>query len=50
MDTNSLLIKNGSLVNSSGVLKSDIFISGGKITQIGTSLDCEADRVIDAAG
>ena len=50
MDTNSLLIKNGSLVNSSGVLKSDIFISGGKITQIGTSLDCEADRVIDSAG
>ena len=50
MDTNSLLIKNGSLVNSSGVVKSDIFISGGKITQIGTSLDCEADRVIDAAG
>ena len=49
MDTNSLLIKNGSLVNSSGVVKSDIFISGGKITQIGTSLDCEADRVIDAA-
>ena len=50
MSTNSLLIKNGSLVNSSGVVKSDIFISGGKITQIGTSLDCEADRVIDAAG
>ena len=50
MDANSLLIKNGSLVNSSGVVKSDIFISGGKITQIGTSLDCEADRVIDAAG
>ena len=50
MDTNSLLIKNGSLVNSSGVVKSDIFISGGKITQIGTSLNCEADRVIDAAG
>ena len=50
MNTNSLLIKNGSLVNSSGVVKSDIFISGGKITQIGTSLDCEADRVIDAAG
>ena len=50
MDTNSLLIKNGSLVNSSGVVKSDIFISGGKITQIGTSLNCEADRVIDASG
>ena len=50
MNTNSLLIKNGSLVNSSGVVKSDIFISGGKITQIGTSLNCEADRIIDAAG
>tara|TARA_X000001036_G_scaffold318350_1_gene296761 strand:- start:3668 stop:4984 length:1317 start_codon:yes stop_codon:yes gene_type:complete len=50
MNNNSLLIKNGSLVSSSGIIKSDIFLLDGKIAQIGSSLACKADRIIDASG
>ncbi len=48
MQNKSLLIKNGSLVSSSGISKSDIFISNGIIIEIGLVLDMEADHVIDA--
>ena len=48
MQNKSLLIKNGSLVSSSGILKSDLFISNGKIAQIGHQLDIDADKTIDA--
>ena len=50
MANKSLLIKNGSLVSSSGISKSDIFISNGKIVELGLSLDCNADKIIDANG
>ena len=50
MNSKSLLIKNGSLVSSSGILKSDIFISNGKISKIAPSLNLDADRTIDASG
>ena len=39
MSNKSLLIKNGFIVNSSGILKSDIFISNGKIIATGTPSD-----------
>ena len=48
MQNKSLLIKNGSLVSSSGILKADIFILNGKISKIGDSLDNTADHTIDA--
>ena len=48
MQNKSLLIKNGSLVSSSGISKSDIFISNGKIVEIGLSLDNNSDEIIDA--
>ena len=48
MKNKTLLIKNGSLVSSSEILKSDIFISDGKILEIGPSLNMDADKVIDA--
>ena len=47
MQSKSLLIKNGSLVSSSRILKSDIFISNGKITQIDHQLNVDADKIID---
>ena len=48
MQNKSLLIKNGSLVSSSGISKSDIFISNGEIIEIGLALNVEADQIIDA--
>lgn len=50
MQTKSLLIKNGSLVSSSGIIKSDVFILNGKIAKIAQCLNDQADRVIDAEG
>ena len=48
MQNKSLLIKNGSIVSSSGISKSDIFILNDKITKISSSLDVDADKIIDA--
>ncbi|SEM46092.1 dihydroorotase [Mesobacillus persicus] len=47
----SLLIKNGQLLTESGELtKVDVFIENGKISEIGTGLEIEAEEIIDADG
>jgi len=44
------LIKNGTIVTAEGEFKGDILIDGEVISEIGISLDCQADEAIDAAG
>jgi dihydropyrimidinase len=44
------LIKNGSIVTAVDQYKGDILIEDEKITLIGTTLDIQADKVIDASG
>lgn len=46
----SLLIKNGTIVTSEGTYKGDVFCKDEKIALIGETLDCEADKVVDASG
>jgi dihydropyrimidinase len=46
----SVLFKGGTVVNSSGRYKADVFADGDKITAIGIDLDNPADDVVDAAG
>ncbi|QIV95165.1 dihydroorotase [Allofrancisella frigidaquae] len=50
MSTQSLLIKNATVVNEGKIFKSDIFIENGKITQINSDINKNADKVIDATG
>lgn len=45
-----LLIKNGLCVNASGPFESDVAVLDGKICQVGSNLDLQAKRTIDAAG
>ncbi len=49
MSTLDLIIRNGTVATASDVFKADIGVSGGKIVQIGQSLEGAA-RVIDATG
>src|ERR671932_2312044 len=44
------LIKNGTVVTAVDHYKGDVLIEGEKIALIGTSLDMQADRTIDASG
>ncbi|HUH25931.1 MAG TPA: hypothetical protein VLY87_04850, partial [Flavobacterium sp.] len=46
----TLLIKNGTIVNEGSIFKADLFIVNEKISKIGTDLNLEADKVIDASG
>ncbi len=49
----SLLIKNGTLVTMDKqrrIIRGDILIEENKIKEIGDSISCEADRVLDATG
>ena len=46
----SVLIKGGRVVTAGDDYVGDIFIENEQITMLGTSLDVEADRVIDAGG
>ena len=46
----SILIKNGRIVTATDDYTGDVFIDGEKITTIGTALEINADRVIDAKG
>ncbi|WP_053362101.1 dihydroorotase [Bacillus sp. FJAT-27251] len=46
----SLLIKNGRLLTETGEKEVEIFIEDGIISEMGTSLDRQADEVIDADG
>jgi dihydropyrimidinase len=43
-----ILIKNGLIVTASDLYQGDVLVEGDRITTIGTSLDVQADRVIDA--
>jgi dihydropyrimidinase len=44
------LIKNGTIVTAVDQYKGDVLVEDEKITVIGTALDMQADKVIDAAG
>jgi len=44
------LIKNGTVVTATDQYKGDVLVEGEKITLIGTTLDMQADKVIDASG
>ena len=46
----SLLIKNGRIITAEQDYTADIFIEKDKITTIGTSLNIQADKIIDAKG
>ena len=46
----SVLFKGGTVVNSTGRYKADVFADSDKITAIGIDLDNPADDVVDAAG
>ncbi|AJC48362.1 dihydroorotase [Allofrancisella guangzhouensis] len=50
MSTQSLLIKNATVVNEGKIFKSDVFIENDKITQINNQINKTADKVIDASG
>jgi dihydropyrimidinase len=45
-----VLIKNGTVVTATDLYTGDVLVEGEKIAAIGTSLDIQADKVIDAAG
>ncbi len=45
-----ILIKNGTVVRSTGKRKADVLVKDGKIVKIAPEIESEADRVIDAAG
>ena len=44
----SILIKGATLVSGHGMRKADVFVSGGKIAQIGTDISEQAEEVIQA--
>ncbi|MGB2963068.1 MAG: dihydropyrimidinase [Anaerolineales bacterium] len=44
------LIKNGTLINDSDTIKSDLLIQEGKIARVGQGLEAEGALIIDAAG
>jgi dihydropyrimidinase len=46
----SVLIKNGRIITAADDYIADIFIENETVSLIGTSLDVQADKVIDAAG
>ena len=50
MDSNSLLIKNGTVVSSSGRVLADVLIENGRITRVAPNLSEKNIRVIDADG
>ena len=48
MNNANLIIKNGSLVSSNGIIKKDIYIKNGKIEKIESELNIDCENVIDA--
>ena len=48
MNNTHLIIKNGSLVSSKGIIKKDIYVKNGKIEKIESELNIECENVIDA--
>ena len=49
-DIMKTLIKNGTIVTATDQYAGDVLVEGEKITVIGTTLDMQADQVIDASG
>ena len=49
MQNKNLLIKNGYLANSNDISKRDVFISNGKISEVGDLSHIQSDYVIDAS-
>ena len=49
MQNKTLLIKNGYLINSKNILKADVFISDGKILEIGDLSSIKSEITIDAS-
>ncbi len=47
---NTILIKNGKIVNENKIFEGDIFIKNGKIELIAGNIDKKADKEIDASG
>ena len=45
-----LLIKGGKIVTATESYIADVAVKDGKIVAIGSNLDCEADKVVDACG
>jgi dihydropyrimidinase len=45
-----LLVRNGTCVNPDGRFDADVLAEGGKIVAIGSNLNADAERVIDARG
>ena len=45
-----LLIKNGTIVTSTGSFPADVAVEDGKIVSIGKDLGTEAKKVVDATG
>lgn len=43
-----LLIKNGTIVTAKESYKADVAVNDGKIVAIGSNLDFDADKVVDA--
>ncbi len=50
MSTQSLLIKNATVINEGKSFKSDILVENGKISQIAENISKDVDKVIDATG
>ena len=44
------LIKGGTVVNADATARSDVLVDGEQIAMLGSALEVEADRVIDASG
>ena len=49
MQNKNLLIKNGYLANSNDISKRDVFISNGKISEVGDLSHIQSDYIIDAS-
>ena len=45
-----LLIKNGTIVTAKESYKADVAVNDGKIVAIGSNLDFDADKIVDAGG
>lgn len=50
MSCESILIRGGTVVSSTGRLRADVFIQNGRIVRVAPNLSDKADRVIDATG
>jgi len=50
MNNSHLIIKNGFLVSSNGIIKKDIYIKNGKIEKIDSNLNIDDANIIDADG